>query len=427
MLRLWDKLDQNHGLLSQGSKQDYEGTLKQIDSVLKQLNGLDRVRKWLESRGYLSLDPVEYDPEKCGLVTLTSHLSFITFGLKDSTRNFLEFFISRNSILFDAMAAKRIPQDAQLDSELIEDIVQITSDFLQRLLQLDKLKLSEFDSLHSLQEKAGQNYATELQTVAAYFSTQVVDPNQARKQELAMESAFELLSIYAHLSEANECWDSYGLFGDERKRIQSALPSKADKHSDPSLVQVGEILAQLRLIFGKSFTSSLLEIFRVLLSAKDFVEFLADQTDFDATLAIVTRNMQGEENVQALLTTVSVIHKSIKVFIDCWNESRHKKVHTVTLQQVCDSFMRGILSEEDTRSSQSLLIIANRVQHLNNQLTTAMDKLSTIRVIFTSSSQASTAAIVSNIPEFVKSGHFQVSWISIRPMIGLTYSLSLPT
>ena len=194
-------------------------------------------------------------------------------NLPKETLHTLLFFLTRKSKFFSAMSARYRDEmkTPEFKADGVVKLVDRTVDFLNSLLDDQKLKLSDLIQVDDLQTRMGKDYHAELKIVAEFFEKHL----QLKGSDLrGLEAGFQLVQF-------RRCRDNIIDFLTTSEIYPEAVKA-IDRQSIPiddnsTLAQAKKWIEQLKALFGGMLPY--VEVYTQLSKSRELIQFLASVFD----------------------------------------------------------------------------------------------------------------------------------------------------
>jgi hypothetical protein len=139
---------------------------KEFEQIREKISDLLMVANWIKNMD-IQIENLQYiDIRNTKLADLEEWIREFdtTLGLDKRTIQTLSFFIKKRSSLFAAVTEqhRKKLKKQELTMKDVSEMVKSTSNFLEKLLDVDKMFLSDIDDIHQITIKFKSNFSEEL-------------------------------------------------------------------------------------------------------------------------------------------------------------------------------------------------------------------------------------------------------------------------
>eukprot|EP01114_Cavostelium_apophysatum_P014001 TRINITY_DN3512_c0_g1_i9.p1 TRINITY_DN3512_c0_g1~~TRINITY_DN3512_c0_g1_i9.p1 ORF type:complete len:5234 (+),score=1501.00 TRINITY_DN3512_c0_g1_i9:231-15932(+) len=378
-------------------------SIEEFKKVKTRLNELFEVGKWLRAVDVEGLKlpnfPANHD------YTLNEALNFVEdftdqLEIKDpQVFKAMTFFISKKSALFEAISSqhRKRHQKQVIRLEDVIAMVKEATEFLERLLDVERLFLSDFQQVYELTQQFKNSFAEELNIASEFFDTL----NNYTKQDAAqriemMSNAFELLQFSMELPCLERFLDLYGI---EAGEDAAALEHFAERLKRPETIRLTQVQSFLNEI--KDSLSNLravhLRYFQAVHDAQELVEFLGNIKDYERTVQFLTGDLQGYQYGLDLLNNVITVKPLFDPIVELTKKrKRHDQTERIRLKDLFQSVHQHLqpLTEKE---------LSHRIDKIKNVL----ERLPEIRVWFSKATGLTLDTILPFISHLLSNGLYR--------------------
>ena len=252
---------------------------KQFVELKQRLRELALIKQWLQS---LNVEmkfpqiPEDNDIELWQLEALVSDLTD-DIELKQEAINTLAFFLLRKSSLFEAISQqyRRKLNKNSMNMKDIENLVQEVIVFLEKIMDVDKLYLSDFQLVHEITHQLRNSFAEEMNIVSEFFKMNKYTDEDAKKRIDLLRSTLELLQFSKELPSMIYCLEHYGLCESDISQVEKFVKD-LQKASEIKLSNVPVILENVYKCVG-GLKAIHMRFFQALIEAQEVVDFIGQQ------------------------------------------------------------------------------------------------------------------------------------------------------
>jgi len=374
-----------------------------------QLNDLVEVVRWLRKYGV--------DIEQPPMNDKVDTLNVLQIRCEDTRRDVdgftdseeltkdLIFFITKKSASFTNFAGELLKAGQEATVERVALIVTKTKEFLDKLRDVEKLKLSEIQPVYDVINKLNQNFEEELNILSAHNASQGprYTKKDAEEQRKNLESALALLQYNERIPLLVDCLTKYDLCSIEREVMLDILDSLKDTSNVP-LSAVREKLEGIKKQLAQ-LEPQQLSYFRMVNETDELIWFLLPYPleEFNTTINFLNGDLQGDEFGLDLVNNLITARRMLEPFLLILSlKDRGSKPLSkgMTLSTLCSKV-------KDAISGFDISAKVDEVQKL-------LQHLPVIRVWFSSTTELTLDRFLPYITHLLETGYY-VSRLALHP------------